>query len=164
MDKRTIIFMYAKALIILIFIFWFIFIIFTGGRIIKWENAIIRKQEFVQKYEGIMNIIIKIVVGCIFIPSFIFTVVPAIMDIPYVIQNQYVTVSGIALNGYESNQSNARVSTKDRVQKRKIELQRNDTGEKINIYVYSRGIVKGEGLTINYLPNSGYGTLMRRAE
>ena len=94
-------------------------------------------------YEITKKILIKLLklfLGCI--------VIPAILDIPTLVKQEYTVTEGIVESWNYSDE--------ERLEERSISI-KDDTGQEKSVIVYSTGIHQGEHLVVEYLPHSKYG-------
>ena len=72
-------------------------------------------------------------------------VIPAILDIPTLVKQEYTVTEGIVESWNYSDE--------ERLEERSISI-KDDTGQEKSVIVYSTGIHQGEHLVVEYLPHS----------
>lgn len=123
-------------------------------RFIKYENAAPSKQEFMKKNEGKFDIIFKFLFVIVMIVMVVGYVIPGILDVPTIINENYQLIDGVAENS--AGQSN-RAFPKSVTVKSK-------SGQEIRVRFYSKySIKKGNQLKIIYLPHLKRGTLLEHS-
>ena len=80
-------------------------------------------------------------------------VIPAILDIPTLVKQEYTVTEGIVESWNYSDE--------ERLEERSISI-KDDTGQEKSVIVYSTGIHQGEHLVVEYLPHSKYGIVKER--
>lgn len=80
--------------------------------------------------------------------------IPAILDIPNVVQQDYCLVSGKV--------ESWNYSREDELEERVVSIVDGQTGEEVFVNVYGKGIRKGTYMKVLYLPHSKYGTILER--
>lgn len=80
-------------------------------------------------------------------------VIPAILDIPTLVKQEYTVIEGIVESWNYSDE--------ERLEERSISI-KDDTGQEKSVIVYSTGIHQGEHLVVEYLPHSKYGIVKER--
>lgn len=149
MNKGVILFLYAKAAIIVAVVIWVGIMVVKGKRFIKWEKAHPSKQELMKRNELKINTAIRLVLSIISLVVIISYVVPLMFDLPYVIKEDYLTVSGFAVtnaNGGSGHKEERIVSIEDET-----------TGEVVRVKFTSERVKKGDYLVVSYLPYSKEG-------
>lgn len=128
--------------------------IIRNENFIKYENAAPSKQEFMKKNEKKFDIVFKGLFIIAMLTMFIGLVVPGVMDLPNVINNNYQLIDGIATNS--AAQSNRAFP--------KIVTVQSKSGQEIRLRFYSKySIEKGDKLKIIYLPHLKRGTLLEHS-
>lgn len=89
---------------------------------------------------------------CIF--YFFYFSVPAIKDIPFIIDNNYMCIEGYA----SSNDT-----TKGDLEYLRTFIIKNDK-EEARVKAHTGFVYIGDYMKVNYLPNSHYGTVIERSE
>ena len=97
-----------------------------------------------------INTISKVIVGIFLIPSFLGTTVPAVTDLPNVINKNYLQSEGIVTSWDYSDENKNEIRSIGITDK---------NGNEIFVTVYSKGIHKGDYLKVKYLPVSKYGVI-----
>ena len=97
--------------------------------------------------------IIKIISGIGLIFMVYCIVIPAILDIPTLVKQEYTVIEGIVESWNYSDE--------ERLEERSISI-KDDTGQEKSVIVYSTGIHQGEHLVVEYLPHSKYGIVKER--
>ena len=100
-----------------------------------------------------INKIIKIISGIGLIFMVYCIVIPAILDIPTLVKQEYTVTEGIVESWNYSDE--------ERLEERSISI-KDDTGQEKSVIVYSTGIHQGEHLVVEYLPHSKYGIVKER--
>lgn len=131
------------------------FFIFRKRRWIQWERMAPGFKKSVKKHEKEINIVIKSILGICIVFVWMEIVIPAVKDIPYVMQEKYTQAEGNVTTWDFSDE------TKNRV--RAIGIMDEKTKQEVFVSVYSRGVHEGEHLKIEYLPNSKYGTIVEES-
>ena len=90
------------------------------------------------------NEIIKIISGIGLIFMVYCIVIPAILDIPTLVKQEYTVTEGIVESWNYSDE--------ERLEERSISI-KDDTGQEKSVIVYSTGIHQGEHLVVEYLPH-----------
>ena len=96
---------------------------------------------------------IKIISGIGLIFMVYCIVIPAILDIPTLVKQEYTVTEGIVESWNYSDE--------ERLEERSISI-KDDTGQEKSVIVYSTGIHQGEHLVVEYLPHSKYGIVKER--
>lgn len=131
-----------------------IFFVFHKKRWVKWERMASDFKESVKKHEKAINIAVKSVFGICIAFMWLETVIPAIKDFPYVLQEDYLQAEG-AVTVWD-------FSDGEKQEVRGVGILDENTKQEVFVTVYSRGIHEGEHLKIMYLPNSKYGTIIEK--
>ena len=132
-------------------------LIWSLERIIRRKSVIPRSVPLAEAKEETkrrINIVVKTVALCMAIYCNYHTTWPAIKDLPYVMEGEYLTVEGFADSSHTYKTNAAR--------ERGIYVKTED--EKVYVRVIWRGISKGAWVKINYLPNTRYGTMVEWRE
>lgn len=87
--------LYMRALFFAILIIWFFYQVLKKKRWVRWERAARDMKDFIKRNEKRINTISKVIVGILLIPSFFGTTVPAVIDLPNVINKNYLQSEGI---------------------------------------------------------------------
>ncbi|GAB6105649.1 hypothetical protein JCM17039_24030 [Blautia glucerasea] len=107
-------------------------------------------KDFIKRNEKKINTISKVIVGIFLIPSFLGTTVPAVTDLPNVINKNYLQSEGIVTSWDYSDENKNEIRSIGITDK---------NGNEIFVTVYSKGIHKGDYLKVKYLPVSKYGVI-----
>ncbi len=111
---------------------------------------LIKRKKFHSKLTDKEDTILKIISAilvCIFLDKMLF---PVLLDIPYYRNSQLETITGYA-------RDNAHGKGNDRSM---VIISMDDGHEEYVEFPYSKGIDKGDILTVKYLPHSKYGILI----
>ena len=134
----------------LIFDFVFKFIVFIV-LVFLYLRKVVKKEILLKTVEGIEDIVLKSIVGLVWIILLFTGIFPMIRDIPYMIQNDYCTIEGIAqANSSSTNLATLGITLKDKKTKQDMYVE----------FGYRGKIEKGDQLTVQYLPHSKYGFLI----
>lgn len=142
--------LYIRALFFAILIIWFLYQILRKKRWVRWERAARDMKDFIKRNEKKINTISKVIVGIFLIPSFLETTVPAVTDLPNVINKNYLQSEGIVTSWDYSDENKNEIRSIGITDK---------NGNEIFVTVYSKGIHKGDYLKVKYLPVSKYGVI-----
>lgn len=146
----------GSSLIIIIAIVIYLHNLINKNRIIKWEQAPADTRDFIKRNEKKINLIIKIVIGCGLMWAFIYFLIPAGLDVPNIINEDYCVVKGEVVSWNYSDE--------EKIKDRGVGILSEETGETVWVTVYSVGIRKGEYLEVKYLPHTGYGVILSTEE
>ena len=145
--------LYGKVTVIVIFLIIYLYWIWKKVRLIKWEQAPGDTRDWIRNHENNINKIIKIIYGIGLIFMVYCIVIPAILDIPTLVKQEYTVTEGIVESWNYSDE--------ERLEERSISI-KDDTGQEKSVIVYSTGIHQGEHLVVEYLPHSKYGIVKER--
>ena len=84
-----------ESTIFSILIIWFFYQILKKKRWVRWERAARDMKDFIKRNEKRINRTSKVIVGIFLIPSFFGITVPAVIDLPNVINKNYLQSEGI---------------------------------------------------------------------
>lgn len=84
-----------RALFFSILIIWFFYQVLKKKRWVRWERAARDMKDFIKRNEKRINRTSKVIVGIFLIPSFLGITVPAVIDLPNVINKNYLQSEGI---------------------------------------------------------------------
>lgn len=129
--------MLSRSIIIFAMVITLLFFIINRKRI---HNKLTNKEDAILK-------IIAAILVCVFLYKMLF---PIILDIPCYRNNQFETITGYA-------RDNAHGKGNDRSV---VIICIEDGHEEYVEFSYSKGIDKGDVLTVKYLPHSKYGILI----
>ena len=143
----------SRRTVIVIFLIIYLYWIWKKVRLIKWEQAPGDTRDWIRNHEKNINKIIKIISGIGLIFMVYCIVIPAILDIPTLVKQEYTVTEGIVESWNYSDE--------ERLEERSISI-KDDTGQEKSVIVYSTGIHQGEHLVVEYLPHSKYGIVKER--
>lgn len=129
--------MISRSMIIIAMIVTLLFFVIKRK---KFHNKLTNKEDAILK-------IIAAILVCTFVYKMLF---PIILDIPCYRNNQYETITGYA-------RDNAHGKGNDRSV---VIINKKDSLEEYVEFPYSKGINKGDILTVKYLPHSKFGILI----
>lgn len=135
-------------------IVFFMCIIWFCIRVLKNKNVIYLDEAVSKKTAKRVNIIAKIVGGIIFALIFVWWTIPAIQDIPFVIENKYKTVTGYAVS---------EDSGRDTRKIRSFTVE-DENHKRIHVSVYAENVYVGDYMKIVYLPHMQVGTVIGRSK
>ncbi len=121
-------------------------------RLIKWENAVESKKKWVKKNERKLNNICFILLIVMSVVVLKVRIVPYLLDIPYIIDNNYSIIEGIAKEKDHGGSDTKEV--------REVEIA-DEKGNAEKISFFGEYIDKGDKVTVVYLPHSKFGTRIR---
>lgn len=133
--------LYGKVTVIVIFLIIYLYWIWKKVRLIKWEQAPGDTRDWIRNHEKNINKIIKIISGIGLIFMVYCIVIPAILDIPTLVKQEYTVTEGIVESWNYSDE--------ERLEERSISI-KDDTGQEKSVIVYSTGIHQGEHLVVEY--------------
>ena len=141
--------LYGKVTVIVIFLIIYLYWIWKKVRLIKWEQAPGDTRDWIRNHEKNINKIIKIISGIGLIFMVYCIVIPAILDIPTLVKQEYTVTEGIVESWNYSDE--------ERLEERSISI-KDDTGQEKSVIVYSTGIhtssyTKNYNTTTNYRYN-----------
>ena len=84
-----------ESTIFSILIIWFFYQVLKKKRWVRWERAARDMKDFIKRNEKRINRTSKVIVGIFLIPSFFGITVPAVIDLPNVINKNYLQSEGI---------------------------------------------------------------------
>lgn len=87
--------LYGKVTVIVIFLIIYLYWIWKKVRLIKWEQAPGDTRDWIRNHEKNINKIIKIISGIGLIFMVYCIVIPAILDIPTLVKQEYTVTEGI---------------------------------------------------------------------
>lgn len=146
--------LYGKVVMFLICMIIYLKVLLGKKRIIKWEEASFDFKKTIKKNEKKINSTIKIIIGISLLFVIFWLFIPAILDIPNVVQQDYCLVSGKV--------ESWNYSREDELEERVVSIVDGQTGEEVFVNVYGKGIRKGTYMKVLYLPHSKYGTILER--
>ena len=113
--------LYGKVTVIVIFLIIYLYWIWKKVRLIKWEQAPGDTRDWIRNHEKNINKIIKIISGIGLIFMVYCIVIPAILDIPTLVKQEYTVTEGIVESWNYSDE--------ERLEERSISI-KDDTGRK----------------------------------
>ncbi len=118
------------------------------GKFIK-RKAVNEKEK--RKYQNLKKIInVMAVVGLLILGIFI--TVPCCLDIPYLLSNNLVEVTGEVTQGAMSGENSN--------SERRIHIRDEKTGEEHSLKYWGAGSDLGDKTTVRYLPHTEYGYIV----
>lgn len=122
--------------------------------VLKNKDIIPLVDSVPRKIAKRINVFMKIFLGIYFAYLSIYSFIPAIKDIPYIIERKYETVKG-----YSASQDTGHTNTSYYL--REIIIEDLEKG-KVRVKIYTEYIRVGDYLEVNYLPNTHLGTVIKR--
>ena len=119
--------LYGKVTVIVIFLIIYLYWIWKKVRLIKWEQAPGDTRDWIRNHEKNINKIIKIISGIGLIFMVYCIVIPAILDIPTLVKQEYTVTEGIVESWNYSDE--------ERLEERSISI-KDDTGQEKSVIVY----------------------------
>ena len=116
-------------------------------------KCLIKKEPLLETFDGAEDIVLKLLAGGILIYLCVAAVIPAIQDIPNIIQKNIYTIEGIAQKDCKPPKLN-RMSVP--VMDEEIKEVQYVT------FFYGDPIDEGDRLTVQYLPNLKFGVLIEK--
>ena len=116
-----------------------------NGKFIKRKAVNEEEKIKYQKWEKIINVMA--VVGLLILGIFI--TVPCCLDIPYLLSNNLVEVTGEVTQGAMSGENSN--------SERRIHIRDEKTGEEHSLKYWGTGSDLGDKITVRYLPHTEYG-------
>lgn len=148
MYKVDLIMYYGRGILILMSMILYCSIVIRNKDLVPLDEAVSKKTA--RK----VNIITKIVVGIFFAIIFEGNIIPAIQDIPYILENKYEMVTGYA------------VSTdfgRDTEHLRQFIVE-DENHKRIRVNVYTENVYVGDYMKIVYLPHTHAGSVLERSK
>ena len=116
-------------------------------------KCLIKKEPLLETFDGAEDIVLKLLAGGILIYLCVAAVIPAIQDIPNIIQKNIYTIEGIAQKDCKPPKLN-RMS---------VPVVDEETQEVVYVtFFYGDPIDEGDRLTVQYLPNLKFGVLIEK--
>lgn len=113
-------------------------------------------KRWISKYDTVISISFNVMLAFVCTVVFFHSVIPAIHDIPYVLNNEFVFLEGVVTN-------NSQPGSKGKMEKHNLFIYEEDSGEVLNLQIYGRSEIKsGTIVCVEYLPNSKEGILLSR--
>lgn len=151
MDYGLIGWTYVQTTIVFICVCFCIRGLFNKRTNINPNRAFPPKREFVIKYSRRIDIIARIIMGVFTIVAISYIIVPAISDLPYVVNEKYITMQCKTIS--HDNVGNV-------VKTRTIQVIDMKTKKITELKVNYTPIEKNEYFTINYLPHLKIGKII----
>lgn len=142
--------MYFEALVILAITILYLIRVIRRRPIITLTDAFGEKKE---RYQKRVNWVVKVILGVMLIWIDVLETLPMVLDLPYVIKNEYKTIEGYTTS---RSMGNGDVEW----YKRNFDIKNKD--EEIHAYTYR--VEVGVYMEVNYLPNSHYVTVIYRSD
>lgn len=138
------------GLIIISFIVLIMYILHRKkkGKFIKRKAVNEKEKRKYQKWEKIINVMA--VVGLLILGVFI--AVPCCLDIPYLLSDNLVEVTGEVTQGAMSGENSN--------SERRIHIRDEKTGEEHSLKYWGAGSDLGDKITVRYLPHTEYGYIV----
>lgn len=127
---------------------------FNKNYIVNPKNAkddIVRK--FIEKHIKVLDVISRIIILTFSIAVIILAIIPAVLDLPYLIKGDFKTINCVTLSSANYGTLNER---------RPIQVKNVDTDEILYLEVKYTPIEIGEYYTIEYLPNLEIGKIVSK--
>ena len=132
--------------IIGIFIF---FAIISGIYLVKLLN----KETLIETFDGIEDIVVKLLAGGVIIYFCFAAVIPAIQDIPNIIHKNIYTIEGVSRSYCSRSKLNSMSAY----------IFNEEKQEEVHVtFTYEGTIEIGDRLIVQYLPNLKYGVLIEK--
>lgn len=126
-----------------------IFVIIGGIYLMK----LLKRETLIETLDGTKDIVVKLLVGSMLVYFVYAGVIPAMKDIPNLIQKNFYTIEGIAQKDCKPPKFN-RMS---------VHIMDEETKEVLYVtFFYGDPIDKGDRLTVQYLPNLKFGVLIEK--
>lgn len=145
MYKYTVLSYYGNILIIILVTIWYLW------RVLQKKKLISVTVQNSTEYK--INIVLKIILGIILIVIHLKGTIPAIKDIPYILENNLNTIEGVAISS-DKKKSDADWYLRSFVIK--------SGEEKINVLVRTGQVEKGDYFEVRYLPYTHLGEVIDR--
>lgn len=124
---------------------------FKGTKLEKNDDC----KEFIEFYRTQhkkIDLIIILILGMVIFYITIIEGIPMLRDYPLLKKNEYEVVVG-----YANTESTA---VKGNVRNRRVNIRDTDTGEIIEVILYTTEIYKGDYLVVYYLPHTKFGEVV----
>lgn len=150
MDSVILFDLYSGAFIFLVALIWCVIRIFQKKSVIylvgmnEWRQE---KRRKVDKISKIVMLSILIWLNC-------YATWPALKDLPYVVNKEYLTIEG-----YTDSIDNTKRNT---IKTRVFNVKNED--ERVKVNARAKFVTKGIWVKVNYLPNTHYGTIVEWRE
>ena len=143
--------LYVQVIVVVIFSVVYLIFVKKKKRWIKWEKLSLDVQQTVKRNEKKINRGITIFFAISLLFMYIVRVVPAIMDIPNVVYDNYLMAEGRVVSWDYSREN--------KIEERSITILDSKTKKEVTVIVYSYGIREGDYIEVMYLPHSKLGTI-----
>lgn len=127
--------------------------IFSKKSTLDPQKALNVGRKSAKKFNKKLDIMMRILMGLYVTIAIPLAVIPAILDIPYVIEKKYETMECKTISYSRGNNI---------VEKRDIQVVDLETQKRIKLAVVYTSIEKNEYYTINYLPHLKVGTIIQK--
>lgn len=145
MYKYTVLSCYGTIIIAIVVTIWYLW------RVLKKKKLVSLTVQNSTEYK--INIVLKIILGIILIAIHLKGTIPAIRDIPYVLDNNLNKIEGVAISS-DKKKNDADWHLRSFLIK---------SGEdKIKVYVRTGQVEKGDHFEIRYLPHTHLGEVLDR--
>lgn len=111
-----------------------------------------KRKKFSKTLSNKEDFFLKIGTGILLVVIFFKMFIPAILDIPYYLKNDFKVVSGYARDNANGSGNIRHVTIINEKDKQEIYVE----------FSYSDGVNKGDYLKVKYLPHTKYGILLNR--
>lgn len=152
--QEVVIHLVINNIIYVISLIVYLNVLFKKKRIIKWEQSPADTRNMIKNHEKRINRVLKVIVGAGMILGLFFLLIPFVMDIGNIKNENYAIVEG-EVDSWD-------YSDEKEIKERSIEISCNETGENIFVVVYDTGIRKGDYLRVRYLPYTRQGEILYR--
>lgn len=152
MDTRIIAITYIKCLLVASVAIYCLVFIFSKKSVINVRRIPKSKKESIQKNSKKVDFIFRVVMAIYIIISIPLLIVPALLDIPNVVQGKYETIQCRTIS---------HDNVRDIVKQRNIFVVDVKTNKSIELKVNYGPIQEGEYFTINYLPHLRIGEIVQ---
>lgn len=120
--------------------------------IIVFLFFVLKKKKFGASLSEKEDFVLKIIAGIVIVFMILKMALPVVLDIPYYVKGEFQMVTGYA-------RDNAHGKGNDR----SVVIIDEDSGKEMYVeFSYSKGIDKGDYLTVKYLPYSKCGILLKK--
>lgn len=154
--QEVVIHLVMNNIIYVISLIVYLNVLLKKRRIIKWEQAPADTKNGIKKHEKRINRVLKIIIGAGMIFGLFYILIPFVMDIGNIKNENYAIVEGVVDSWDYSDEKE--------VKERGVGILCNETGENISVVVYDTGIRKGDYLRVRYLPHTKQGEILYRRD
>lgn len=127
-------------------------IVITICMISTFLYFVIKRKKFSKTLSGKEDYLLKIGIGILLVIIFFKMFIPAILDIPSYLKNDFKVVSGYAKDNANGKGNIRCVTIINEKNKQEIYVE----------FSYSPGINEGDYLKVKYLPHTKYGILLKK--